>query len=71
MTRYVTRGTIPVGDDLDGDGGMTGGTHIVIHEGEGEPQLTGLLDAWGNPLYRIVKRNPIGFHVVGSKKGRR
>lgn len=34
----------------------------VIEEDQPEPVMTGILDSWGNPIYRIpVDKPPIGF----------
>jgi len=34
---------------------------VVVLEGGADPQPTGLLDAQGNPLYRLIEKQPIGF----------
>lgn len=46
---------------------------VTVFEADDGPQETGLLDAHGNPLYRLVERRPIGFRVkprVRVKAGR-
>ena len=55
-------------DDLqfEEDGGSTA-ERLTIHEPENGPQATGLLDARGNPLYRIAERAPIGFFTLKER----
>ncbi len=36
---------------------------IQVHEAGNESRRTGLLDARGNELYRVIKKRPIGFTV--------
>ena len=40
---------------------------ITIYEPDDEAQDTGLLDACGNPLFRVVDRAPIGFDLTPRK----
>jgi hypothetical protein len=37
---------------------------VHVLETDAEPQATGLLDAQGNPLYRIIEKQPIGFRTL-------
>jgi hypothetical protein len=37
---------------------------IQVHETGTEPRPTGLLDAQGNELYRVIKKRPMGFNVL-------
>ncbi len=37
---------------------------VVVLEAGADPQPTGLLDAQGNPLYRLVEKEPIGFRLL-------
>jgi hypothetical protein len=41
----------------------------VIVQGD-SPVKTGLLDARGEPLYRVMRRQPIGFDLRGRQKTR-
>ncbi|MGA7329634.1 MAG: hypothetical protein WBX25_35425 [Rhodomicrobium sp.] len=36
---------------------------IQVHDAGNECRRTGLLDARGNELYRVIKKHPIGFTV--------
>ena len=36
---------------------------ITVHEGDAEPEDTGLLDASGTKLFRVRDREPIGYKV--------
>jgi hypothetical protein len=36
-------------------------TNMTVHEPEDAPQITGLLDKHGNPLYRMRDKIKIGF----------
>lgn len=44
----------------DDDAPVIAGT--TVYEPDDAPVDTGLLDQHGVPLYRVVRRNPIGFH---------
>lgn len=49
-------------DELDQlDGNASDPKSIQVYEAESEMRPTGLLDAHGQPLFRITKRTPIGF----------
>lgn len=37
---------------------------VQVLETEHDPRPTGLLDAQGRPLYRIVEKQPIGFRPL-------
>jgi hypothetical protein len=36
---------------------------VVVIEAGADPQPTGLLDAQGNPLFRLVEKAPMGFRA--------
>ena len=55
MPKYVARAE----DDYD-DGGRTARDIIVEEE---SPQDTGLFDQFGNKLFRVKDRQPVGFRV--------
>ena len=38
---------------------------LTVFEPDGEPQPTGILDAQGNELFRMLERKPIGFRSNG------
>ncbi len=37
---------------------------VTVFETGDDPRPTGLLDAQGNQLYRMVEKQPIGFRVL-------
>lgn len=51
-------------DEWTGDVTLTS-DEIIIDEDKDAPVFTGILDVDGNPIYRLVEREPFGF--VGSK----
>ena len=57
--RYVTRALFAAIDSA----GEFVATANEVHEPEPDPQRTGLLDQYGNPLYRVVERHKMGFEV--------
>jgi hypothetical protein len=59
--RYVTRAAVLQWDD---DAAATASEMIVEDDA---PRPTGLLNAQGEPLYRVRERLPVGFH--GRVKG--
>jgi hypothetical protein len=58
VRRYITQPcAIEAGDDWwPGER-----CSLTVHEPEGKPQDTGLLNADGTPIYRVNTRAPIGF----------
>lgn len=40
-------------------------TTITVYEQEAQPEKTGLLNAQGEPLYRVPEKVRMGFHVRG------
>jgi hypothetical protein len=46
------------------DSRPTGFDRVTVLEASDDPQPTGLLDASGNQLYRIVEKQPIGFRPL-------
>jgi hypothetical protein len=46
------------------DSRPSGFDRVTVHETSDEPQPTGLLDANGNQLYRIIEKEPIGFRPL-------
>ena len=66
MPRYVTRAHIGKRrhkadeDDWDTDKGLL--PDLVVHEAEEPFEETGILDQFGNKLYRDLRPYPIGFH---------
>jgi hypothetical protein len=46
------------------DSRPTGFDRVTVLETADDPQPTGLLDANGNHLFRIVEKQPIGFRVL-------
>lgn len=64
MTKcYVTRPRSLWVDELESE--VSEPPHLVVYEDGNEPQPTGLLDANGNELFRVVDREPIGFRPAG------
>ena len=63
MDRYVSGPLRPcrVIDDWWGTGGPEA---IVVHEAEPGPVATGLLDAAGQPIWRVREVVPMGFRAV-------
>jgi hypothetical protein len=49
---------LPTSDDSEASGDS-----FTVHEAPDTPQPTGLLDAQGNPLFRVPEKHPIGFHA--------
>lgn len=62
MTRYVSRPRSSYDDDTPI---LTGST---VYEADSSPERTGLLDAAGNPLFRVQDRVPLGFHAKRAPK---
>ncbi len=62
--RYVSRRPRAWQDDC---GGWQDRPTITVHEDDDEPQDTGLLDACGNPLFRVRDRAPLGFDLTPRK----
>lgn len=61
---YITR-ALAWDDDL---GLLTEGDRTVtVHEPDTSPQLTGLVDRHGSPIYRYEERQPIGFRLGAAK----
>jgi hypothetical protein len=46
------------------DRGQIGFDRVQVLESCTDPQPTGLLDANGNALFRLVEKEPIGFRLV-------
>lgn len=73
MTRYVTKRRARAGLDCDSFEYWDDAEGITVFEPSDEPEETGLLNAQGDPLYRVPERRPIGFHLkprVRVKAGR-
>jgi hypothetical protein len=51
----------------DDYGGWQDRPTATVYEPDDAPQETGLLDALGNPLFRVVDRAPLGFDLTPPK----
>jgi len=64
---YISASTAPRAwwDDLyQLDRTTIGFDRMQVYETGTESRPTGLLDAQGNHLYRVIKKRPIGFRVL-------
>ena len=65
--KYITASTAERAwwDDLyQLDRRPTGFNRVQVVESGSDPQPTGLLDAQGNQLFRVMEKRPIGFRVL-------
>lgn len=65
MDRYVRKSEIFAREWWEAD--ACASLARTIHEDEAKPVNTGLLCADGTPLYRVPKKNPIGFGIALKK----
>jgi hypothetical protein len=59
--RYVTRPRVLILRDEYGEYGVTA-SEIILEEEDVRGRPTGLVNAQGNPIYRVRRRELFGFH---------
>lgn len=59
--RYVTRPRALVIHDYWGEASATA-SEIILEEDDARARPTGLVNAQGNPIYRVRRTVPMGFH---------